>query len=42
MQLDGYNLIKSKHPSNEKRGGVSIFYKENTSIPTVYLLSFSE
>ena len=26
--IEGYNLIQSGHPSNTKRGGVYIYYKE--------------
>ena len=26
--IDGYNLIKSNHPSDLKKGGVYIYYKE--------------
>ena len=32
IQLDGYNLFRVDHPSNSKRGGVCIFYKEKVSI----------
>ena len=28
INLIGYNLIRADHPSNTKRGGVCIFYKE--------------
>ena len=27
MAISGYNLIRSDHPSNNKRGGVCIYYK---------------
>ena len=27
MDIDGYNLLRSDHPSNTKRGGVCIYYK---------------
>ena len=27
--IDGYNLIRSDHPSDSKRGGVCIYYKEH-------------
>ena len=27
MDIDGYNLVRSDHPSNTKRGGVCIYYK---------------
>ena len=29
IKLDGYNLIRSDHPSDSKRGGVCIYYKEH-------------
>ena len=29
LSLEGYIMIRSDHPSNTKRGGVCIFYKEN-------------
>ena len=29
LMLDGYNLIRSDHPSNTKRVGVWICYKES-------------
>ena len=27
MEIPSYNLVRSDHPSNEKRGGVCIYYK---------------
>ena len=27
LRIPGYNLIRSHHPSNSKRGGVAIYYK---------------
>ena len=30
--IEGYNLIWSDHPSNTKRGGVSIYYKESLAV----------
>ena len=27
--IDGYNLIRSDHPSDSKKGGVCIYYKEH-------------
>ena len=27
LNISGYNLIRADHPSNSKRGGVSIYYK---------------
>ena len=29
IPIDGYNFIRADHPSNSKRGGVSIYYKEH-------------
>ena len=29
IKLDGHNLIRSDHPSDSKRGGVCIYYKEH-------------
>ena len=26
LHIDGYNLVRSDHPSNTKRGGVCIYY----------------
>ena len=27
LQIPGYNLVKEDHPSNSKRGGVCVYYK---------------
>ena len=32
LMLEGYNLIWSDHPSNTKKGGVYIYYKESSSM----------
>ena len=29
ISIDGYNLIQADHPSDSKRGGVCIYYKEH-------------
>ena len=29
ITIDGYNLIRSNHPSDSKKGGVCIYYKEH-------------
>ena len=29
LQIDGYTLLRIDHPSNIKRGGVCIYYKES-------------
>ena len=28
LEIDGYNLIRSDHPNDIKRGGVCIYFKE--------------
>ena len=40
--LDGYNLLRKDHPSNSRRGGVFIFYKETLGVRIVKSLSFNE
>ena len=42
IQLNGYNLIKADNPSNTKRGGVCIFYKETFTVSIVNSLNFNE
>ena len=42
IQLDGYNLLRTNHLSNSKRGGVCIFYIETLGVRIVKSLSFSE
>ena len=32
IKIDGYNLIRSDHPSDSKKGGVCIYYKEQISL----------
>ena len=31
-EISGYNLVQSEHPSNNKRGGVSVYYKNFLSL----------
>ena len=40
--LDGYKLIRSDHPSNTKRGGVCIYYKESLAVRLVDIISLHE
>ena len=40
--LEGYNLIRSDHPSNTKRGGVCICYKESLAVRLVDITSLPE
>ena len=42
IQLDDCNLLRADHPSNSKRGGVCIFYKETLGVCIVKSLSFNE
>ena len=32
LNLNGYSLLRADHPSNAKRGGVCIYYKETLSL----------
>ena len=32
IKIDGYNLIRSDHPNDSKKGGVCIYYKKNISL----------
>ena len=40
--IEGYNLIRSDHPSNTKRGGVCIYCKEPLAVHIVNIISLSE
>ena len=42
LMLDGYNLIRSDHPSNTKKGGVCIYYKESLAVHLVDTTSLPE
>ena len=42
LMLEGYNLIRSDHPSNTKRGGVCIYYKESLAVLLVDITSLPE
>ena len=35
LNILGYNLIRADHPSNSKRGSVSIYYKESLAVQTL-------
>ena len=32
INIEGYNLLSVDHPSNKKRGGVCMYYKEHLPI----------
>ena len=40
--LEGYNIIRSDHPSNTKRGGICIYYKESLTVRLVDVTSLPE
>ena len=42
FQFDGYKVIRADHPSNTKRGGVCIYYKESLSVRALNLTSITE
>ena len=42
FQLNGYNLLRADHPSNTKRGGVCIYYKESLYVREVKLSNLSQ
>ena len=35
ISVNGYNLIRADHSSNNKRGGVCIYYRESLAVPLV-------
>ena len=35
MDIDGYNLVHSDHPSSSKRGGVCIFYRNHLPLRVI-------
>ena len=38
-QLDGYSLVRSDYPSDSKRGGVCLYYKESLSVKIINSLA---
>ena len=42
LMIEGYNLIQSDYPSNTKRGGVCIYYKESLAVCIVNITSLTE
>ena len=42
LNISGYNLIRVDHPSNSKRGGVCIYYKESISVQTLNNIGLPE
>ena len=42
LMIEGYNLIRSDHPSNTKRGGICIYYKESLAVRILNIISLTE
>ena len=42
VHIQGYNLVRTDHPDNTKRGGVCIYYKESLPIRVINLPYFKE
>ena len=42
LMIEGYNLIRSDHPCNTKRGCVFIYYKESLAVSIVNITSLTE
>ena len=42
MQLDGYSLIRSDHPSDSKRVGICFYYKESLGVKIINLSARNE
>ena len=40
--IDGYELIRADHPSDTKRGGVSLYHKESISVKVLNIYQLSE
>ena len=35
LNLNGYNLLRADHPSNSKKGGICIYYKEILALKVI-------
>ena len=42
ISINGYNLIRDDHPSNNKRGGVCIYYRESLAVQLVKINYLNE
>ena len=42
IQLDEYNLIRSDHPSDSKRGSVCLYYQESFGVKIITLSARNE
>ena len=42
LNIDGYNLVRSDHPSGSKRGGVCCYFKESLPIRILKITPMTE
>ena len=42
LEIPGYNLVRSDHPSNNKRGGVCIYYKASLPLRAIDICFLKE
>ena len=42
LNISGYNFTRADHPSNSKRGGVCIYYKEFLAVQTLNNIGLPE
>ena len=42
ISINGYNLIRADHPSNNRRGGVCIYYCESLAVQLVKINYLNE
>ena len=42
LEIPGYNLVRSDHPSNNKRGGVCIYYKASLPLRVINICFLQE
>ena len=35
IAIEGYNIVRADHPSNQKKGGVCIYYKESLTVQLI-------
>ena len=42
LVIEGYNLVCADHPSNPKKGGICIYYKESLTVHLINVNYLSE
>ena len=42
IDIEGYNLVRADHPTDTKRGGVCVYYKESLPVRIISLPNFKE